>query len=93
MDVLEPDHQQLHQFDWSSGHKKSQEGGLMISSMNMNYGGKGGKYMRDSKITADCLGDGKAFLYRLKDEDGDISWSLEKPEDLDGITVRKKIAN
>ena len=32
MDVLEPDHQQLHQFDWSSGHAKSQEGGLMISS-------------------------------------------------------------
>ena len=68
---------------------QNQEDGLMISSMNMNYGGKGGKHMRDSEITADCLGKGKAFLYRLKDEDGDISWSLEKPEDLEGFTVRK----
>lgn len=77
MDVLEPDHQQLHQFDWSSEHAKSQEGGLMnSSSMNMNYGGKGGKYMRDTEITADCLGEGKVFLYRLKDESRDISWSL-----------------
>ena len=36
----------------------------MLPFMN---GGKGGKYMRDTKITADCLGEGKAFLYRLKD--------------------------
>ena len=60
----------------------------MIGSMNMNYGGKGGKYMRDSEITADCLGPGKAFLYRLKDKDGNISWSLERPEKADGITIR-----
>jgi len=37
MTVLEPNIQQLHQYDWSSGHKKSKEGGLAISSMNFNY--------------------------------------------------------
>ena len=43
MSVLKPDIQQLHQYNWSSGHKKSKEGGLAVSSMNLNYGGKGGK--------------------------------------------------
>ena len=41
LDFLEPDIQQLHQFDWSSGHAKSREGGLLISNMNYGYGGKG----------------------------------------------------
>ena len=43
MSVLEPDIQQLHQYDWSSGHKKYTEGGLAVSSTSLNYGGKGGK--------------------------------------------------
>ena len=39
LDVLHQNVQQLHQYDWSSGHAKSREGGLLISNMNMNYGG------------------------------------------------------
>ena len=31
--VLEPHIQQLHQYDWSSGHKKWKEGGLEIARM------------------------------------------------------------
>ena len=38
IDVLEPKIQQLHQYVWSSGHAMSQEGGLLIASMNLNYG-------------------------------------------------------
>ena len=41
LQVLEPDIQQLHQYDWSSGHNKSKDEGLAISSMNFNFGGKG----------------------------------------------------
>ena len=36
MDTLKPEIQQLHQFDWSSGHAKSRERGLLVASMNMN---------------------------------------------------------
>ena len=39
LDTLHPNVQQLHQYDWSSRHAKSCEGGLLISNMNLNYGG------------------------------------------------------
>ena len=57
LQVLEPDIQQLHQYDWSSGHKKSKDEGLAISSMNFNFGGKGGKKIRDSELSEDLAGD------------------------------------
>lgn len=50
----------MHQFDWSSGHARSQKGELRVNSMNMYYGGKGGKYLRDTEMTVDCLGQGEA---------------------------------
>ena len=43
LQVLEPDIQQIRQYDWSSGYKKNKVGGLAISSMNFKFGGKGGK--------------------------------------------------
>ena len=44
LQVLDLNIQQIHNYDWSSGHAKAKEGGVAISSMNLNYGGKGGKY-------------------------------------------------
>ena len=43
MFILEPDIQQLHQYDWSSGCKKGLEGRLEILSMTFLFGGKGEK--------------------------------------------------
>ena len=40
--VIEPDICQIHQYNWSSGHKKNEVGGLAISIMNFKFGGKGG---------------------------------------------------
>ena len=42
LQVLEPDIQQIRQYDWSSGYKKNKVGGLAISIMNFKFGGKGG---------------------------------------------------
>ena len=61
MDVLELEIQQLHQYNWSSGHDRSQEGGLLIANMNLYYGGVGGKSLRDSALTDGCIGDGEGF--------------------------------
>jgi len=44
LDALEPNIQHVYNYDWSSGHAKIQEGGLLISSMTMKYGGAGGKH-------------------------------------------------
>ena len=57
LEVLEPDNQHLHQYDWSSGQKKSKDEGLAISSMNFNFDGKGGKKIRDSELSEDSAGD------------------------------------
>ena len=43
LQVMEPDIQQIHQYGWSSGHKKNKLGGLAISIMDFKFGGKGGK--------------------------------------------------
>ena len=55
--VLDPDIQQIHQYDWSSGHKKNKLGGLEILSMNFKFGGKGGKELRDAELSDDSVGD------------------------------------
>lgn len=91
LDVLEPEVQQLHQFDWSSGHKKGKEGGLLVSSMNLNYGGSGGQQLRDTELSDGCVGNGDAFMYEsvIVDNEGDsqTTWSLEKPTAKDGMVV------
>ena len=79
MDTLEPEIQQLHQFDWSSGHAKSREGGLLVSSMNLNYGGVGGKQLRDTELTEDNVGNGEAFLYKTENKRGKVKWFKNKP--------------
>ena len=53
LSILEPEVQQLHQYDWSSGHKKGLEGRLAISSMNFRFGGKGGKELCDTELSED----------------------------------------
>lgn len=91
--VLHQELQQLHQFDWSSGHKKRQLDGLAISSMNLGFGGKGNLKMRCSKITTGCIGDGEAILYRMQYKErvkGKTidKWFLHKPEiDIGGVTI------
>lgn len=55
--------EQLHQFDWSSCHKKSVEGGLLVNSMNVTYGGKGNKKLRCTSMTEGCVGEGIAMMY------------------------------
>jgi len=68
---------------WSSGHKKSLEGGLIVNSMNINYGGKGNKRLRDTELTAGCVGDSKALMYLTTYTDTNNvpvrMWSLQKP--------------
>ena len=55
--------------------------------MNMNYGGRGGKCLHDTEMTGDCLRQGEAYLYKQTNNDGDISWSLEKPLIVEGIIL------
>ena len=88
LDVLHPNVQQLHQYDWSSGHAKSREGGLLISNMNLNYGGAA-KKLRDSILTDDDVGVGEAFLYKIILEDSAITWTTEEPFDLENKKVIK----
>ena len=67
LDCLEPEIQQLHQFDWSSGHAKTRDGGLLISNMNYGYGVKGGKKLRDTLITDGCVGHSPSKMYEVND--------------------------
>jgi hypothetical protein len=46
---LYPDMQQLVEVDHSSGHGKSQEGGLNVNNMGTSFGGKQGM-LHDSKV-------------------------------------------
>ena len=82
--VLDPLCQQLHQFHWSSRHKKGKENGLDINAMNFHYGGSGGHHLRDTELTDGCVGDGDAFVYEtiIVDQEDGISrsiWSMQKP--------------
>ena len=80
MDVLECNVHQLHQFNWSSGHAKSREGRLIISSMNLNYSGIGRKKLRDSILTDDDVSEGKAEIFEIVEKKGKnkgkVKWSL-----------------
>ena len=89
--VLEPDIQQVHQYDWSSGHKKAKEGGLAISSMNFNYGGKGGKTLRDTELGEDSVGtdDALAMMFEILVDGEQSVWSLVRPEDKEGVVVKE----
>ena len=49
--------QQLHQYNWSSGHKKDLEGRLAILSMSFWFGGKSGKELSDTDLSEDAVGD------------------------------------
>ena len=89
MDVLDSKIQQLHQYDWSSGHARSQEGGLLIASMNFSYGGVGGKLLRDSVLTDGCVGDDDVFLYYVVTADKKAYWSREELVVDDDATVTK----
>jgi hypothetical protein len=81
LQTLEPEVQQLHQFNWSSGHTKGKDGGSAIASMNLNDGGKARKVLRDSELAEDLVGvnEAAATIYEIK-VDGRLSaWSLTKP--------------
>ena len=89
--ILEPDIQQLHQYNWSSGHKKGLEGGLAISSMNFWFGGKGGKELRDTELSEDSVGDVdvKAMMYESIAEGCPAVLLLTKPVPKDGVVVQE----
>ena len=91
LEVLEPEVQQLHQYDWSSGHKKGLEGGLLISNTNFKYGGKGGKALRDTELSEDSVGDDDvlAMMYESVVEGSISTWSLTKPREKEGVVVRE----
>ena len=77
---LETEIQQLHQFDWSSGHKKGKEGALNISNTSFNFGGKGGKRMRESELSEDLVGDEHfmAMMYESINAGSPLVWYLTK---------------
>jgi len=89
--VLEPTYQQIHQFDWSSGHKKGKDDGLDVNNMNFNFGGSGGHQLRGTELSDGCVGDGDAFMYEsiVIDARGESEsvWSLEKPPPNDKTVV------
>jgi hypothetical protein len=70
--------------------QKSRDGSL-TSSMNMKYGGAGGKALRDSELTEECFGGKhtKAVLYKVVTTD-QVIWHHGKPstveEDTEKIT-------
>ena len=86
LDVLHPNVQQLHQYDWSSGYAKSREGGLLISNMNLNYRGAA-KKLRDSILSDDDVGFREAFLYKIIHEDSNTTWTTEEPFDIENNKV------
>ena len=70
--VLETHIQQLHNYNWSSGHNKGKEGVLAIASMNFNYGGKGGKSLNNTELTEYSVGDDEkqTLMYAIMVEGG-----------------------
>ena len=81
LQVIDPDIQQIHQYNWSSGHKKNKGGGLAILSMNFKFGGKGGKELRDTELSDDSIGDDDvvAMICESIAEGSTSVWSLTKP--------------
>ena len=88
LDCLEPNIQQLHQFDWSSGHAKGREGGLLISNMNYGYGGSGGKSLRDTELSDGCVGDAPAVIFEVQ-VDESRTYHLRQPVQTEGVKIIK----
>jgi hypothetical protein len=66
--------QQLGEYDHSSGHSKSQDGGLSCYSFNKGVGGKSASFVRPSLLQHDaCVGGGEASLFKTPDR----KWSAE----------------
>ena len=53
--ILFPDYDFVFLFDHSQGHSKKRLGSLQASCVNLKFGG-GQPHLRDTKITAGCLG-------------------------------------
>lgn len=54
--VLYPCWQLVMKVDHSSEHAKYPEDGLHVGNMNVSWGGVTGGWMRDTRVTTDCLG-------------------------------------
>ena len=87
---LKPNIQQVHQYDWSSGHKKNKEGGLATSSVNFYYGGKGGVSLCDTDLSEDLVGDDyvPGMMYESISEGVRSVWSLKLPYVKEGVVVK-----
>lgn len=67
-EVLHPDMQLCAMYDHSSGHMKKSADALVIGSMNLSYGGAGGKQLRTSTLDDTCVGEGEGpFLWYQQD--------------------------
>ena len=85
LEVILPENTQVVlEVDHSSGHAKFRDDGLHVPSMNLKWGGKQ-KKMRDSLITAGCLGQGEAKMHF----DGN-TWGTDFAPDDIKETVDKK---
>lgn len=77
-EVLYPGWQLVMEVDHSSGHAKYREDGLHVGNMNVKWGGVKGGEMRDTKVTAACLGPNPATVvwigkrYDCKLKPGDV---------------------
>ena len=63
---------------------------MAISSMNFNFGGKGGKKIRDSELSEDSAGDDDvpALMYETIVEGLCLVWSLTMPPAKEGVRVK-----
>ena len=59
--------------------------------MNFNFGGKGGKLLRDTLLTEDSVGNDNvpAVLYETVKEGSPSTWSLTKPSEEDGVVTKE----
>lgn len=77
-EVLYPDWQLVMEVDHSSGHAKYREDGLHVNNMNVKWGGAKGSKMRNTTVTAECLGPHPATMqwkgerYDCKLKPGDV---------------------
>ena len=55
--------------------------------MNLNYGGVGGKKLRDSELTDDDVGDKDATMYEIVDKGGKVKSSIHEPTEVDNVTI------
>lgn len=61
-EVLYPDWQLVMEVDHSSGHAKYREDGLHVANMNVKWGGTKGGKMRNTTVSAECLGPNDATI-------------------------------